>query len=527
MHDGSGKIKRPLLLMGAAFFVTLRILTSYGVSLFLTILPIAVSAVGFSLVFVHKKRAAALTVIFLTVAAACVCFLRCENSFSSVRGSLTGDGRVVVGQIYEMQEKDNGSECVVKAKSVDGIKTDCKMNVRFHHIISQRLETFTDISFVSDVYGFEGEKNEDVNYYKSEGIYLLGSCNEDAVTVLNDSGKSLRYYLNSIRSQIFKTVTDFIPNENGKLILAFSLGEKSLLSKNTVDRFRICGLSHIMAISGLHVYTWSNALFVCLIRVISKRKAALFSIALTYLFVAFTGFSPSAVRAGIMVTFVYVGYVFLKVPDSLNSLGAASLMMCVANPYIVHNVSFLLSFSAALGLSITGKSISRIEIKIPHFKKLSGALSFLARSAMICVVATVFTLPVSVFTFGKVSLLSILSNVLCVELSMLVMIVGFIGAILASVGFLSYLGYPMLILAGVLSKMILKIVSFLSRFDFLYIYVGSLQVKVCVNILVMTAVMIFMFRPQTYKNKLIVALTAVNTVIVCLIVLSVISFIKG
>ena len=77
MRDGSGKTKRPLLLMGAAFFVTLRFLTYYGISAFLTVLPIVVAAGGFALVFVHKKRAAVLIVTFMTVAAACVCFLRC------------------------------------------------------------------------------------------------------------------------------------------------------------------------------------------------------------------------------------------------------------------------------------------------------------------------------------------------------------------------------------------------------------------------------------------------------------------
>lgn len=527
MRDAGALVKRPLLLIGAAFFVAAWVLTQFGQKWFAVALLTAVCVVGFAAVFVRRMRAVVLVVTFLTVAWAFFSFVKCENEHSYLLETLPGQNRTVVGQVYEKQESDNGTVCIVRAAEVDGMKTDCKMRVHFRHIRPDKLEKYVEMVFKADV----SEPKDDPDSYKlhlrSEGVSVCADCFQKEVAYHKEVKNSFLYGLDRIKTNFCKAVTDFIPNENGKLILAFVFGEQSELSDKTAIAFRVCGLSHLMAVSGLHVYTWSHALFICLISFVSKRKAALSSIAFTLFFAALTGFSPSVVRAGIMMSFIYAGYIFLKVSDSMNSLGAALLVMCAANPYIVHSVGLQLSFSAAFGLALMSDRIAQIKVDQFRFERIGKLIEIICRSALVCAVATLFTLPATVFRLGGLSLMGIVANVLCVSISMFVMILGGFGAVLASLKFTSFLGLPLLLAAGFLSKIIIAVVTFLGQFDFLYINVDYPQVKVCVAVLAVAAVIVFIFKPDFFKNKYLVAFTAANTAIVSVIITNAFLALKG
>ena len=73
---------------------------------------------------------------------------------------------------------------------------------------------------------------------------------------------------------------------------------------------------------------------------------------------AITGFTPSVVRSGVMITLTYCAMIFLRKSDGLNSLGFSGLVLTLFNPYTVADVGMLLSFSATLGILMWSKPIS-------------------------------------------------------------------------------------------------------------------------------------------------------------------------
>lgn len=130
-------------------------------------------------------------------------------------------------------------------------------------------------------------------------------------------------------------------------------------------------------------------------------------------FMAVTGFAPSVVRAGVMLAVVYSGKMFMRKGDSLNSLGIAALILTVPNPTAVADVGMLLSFTATLGIILWARKISvYIMGKFAKLKRLKKPVEFTVNLFAVSVSAAVWTMPISVLMFGKVSVFSILLSVI-------------------------------------------------------------------------------------------------------------------
>lgn len=518
MKSESGYVKRPLALIGLTFFLTVWSLTTFGYSLIAIILPLLFSAVGLTMILKYKKRAIILVMTFVTFMSACLCFFVADRNLKNA-SDFCGKDRIIKGSVYDYYEGFDGIVCEIKADSIDGIETDFKIKVTFPHLKPDVIVKYENISFTADLTKFDDYKDSYNRNSISEKIYLSGKSEINQFEKIRNQQHTPMYYINLLREKICNAVIKFLPNDYGGLILSFVLGEKSYLSKQVIQNFKICGISHLMAVSGLHVYTWSSYLYTFLTNYLTRRKSSLIAICFTLFFMALTGFSPSVVRAGIMMICVYAGHIFFKQSDSLNSLGLAALILLIINPFASTNISFMLSFSAALGLAAFGERISKTTQKAEEkFKnKIVKKLSELITSSIsTCFVATVFTLPIMVFYLGNFSLLNFAGNLVAVNISMYIMIIGGIGAILSAI--IGLLGQPFLFVAGFLSKILLKAINFLAQFDFLYFNVDNSYVKTLIVVFAISLIGLYIYKPEIYKNKKVTAFIFINLFVISFVV---------
>lgn len=509
MESRDGYVKRPLALIGAAVFLVSLSMTNFGVISVLMLLPVLFSVAGIIMIIRFKLRAAVLVAMIVTVSSACLCFMMHENRYTAASG-FVGDNKEIVGYVCKKSDYYCGSNCTVNVKRINYEKTDFKVMVNFANIPKDEITQQVKICFHANLYDLKN-KDKNTKYLKSQGIYLTGKSEDESVHVCKEKVNNFMYYAGLAKNKMCRTVQNFLPNDNGKLIISFVFGDKSELSNSIRANFKICGITHLMAVSGLHMYTWSHVIYMMLSRVLSSRKSAIGSILFIVFFMGMTDFTPSVVRSGTMMIFVYMAEILWRRADSLNSMGAAMIVMCAQNPFSAYDIGLQLSFSAAVGLAIFGGKINDMKIQPTSIKALNKTVEFVSKSSLVCLTATVFTLPVMVFRLPNISLLSIASNILCVDLSMFAMIFGGFGAVFSAFSFLQFLGYPLLIAAGFIAKIILKIVSALSKYDFLYINIDS---QYCKAIVVCVAVMIgvvYIFRPQIFKNKGQTALLVINT----------------
>jgi ComEC/Rec2-related protein len=128
-----------------------------------------------------------------------------------------------------------------------------------------------------------------------------------------------------------------------------------------------------------------------------------------------TGFSPSIVRAAVMVGFVLAGELFLRETDGLTLLSIALLLLLFINPYALLSVGLQLSFLSCLGILLLEPYISELQKKLKgRGGYLRGLLAGSASLFLTSCAAVVFTFPVIAYTFGSLSWLAPLANLLFV-----------------------------------------------------------------------------------------------------------------
>lgn len=238
-----------------------------------------------------------------------------------------------------------------------------------------------------------------------------------------------------IRNRIISVINRSLPPQQAGLLCGMLIGYTSGLGEEVQQAFSDAGLSHLTAVSGMNVaFIVAPLLFLFKKLHLRQKTANIIIIFILILFVSITGFTPSVVRAVIMAIVVLIGQIAMREPDIYASIALAAIILFVISPYNMFDVGFLLSFGATLSLVMFYKPI----LKFIDFKHIPG---FIKNVAAATIAAQIGTIPITAFFFNKVSLISLLSNILAVPLVEVITILGFIMAIVGQVLlFLSQLG---------------------------------------------------------------------------------------
>ncbi len=279
------------------------------------------------------------------------------------------------------------------------------------------------------------------SYAKSLGIRLdivpADYDGEETVTVSPPESRPLMYYVQTLRRSARLAILSQPGAEDVQDVMAgMAFGFKSGIPVEITRMFRGLGVSHLLAVSGLHTALLAQVLLAFLrFLKVPRRAAPLMTAGFVLLFVALTGFTPSAVRAGVMSMVLLVGLAVGREPDSLNSLGLALLVITLPNPYAVCDVGLLLSAAATFGILALYPPMKRATAD--RLRENGGFRALLARpvgAVTVTLAATLPTLPVLLLNFGTLSLISPLSNLLMVPVSSVVMIASCFGACFSLAG---------------------------------------------------------------------------------------------
>ncbi len=207
--------------------------------------------------------------------------------------------------------------------------------------------------------------------------------------------------------------------EEGVLIKALLTGDRKGMSKETVENFRKAGVAHLLAISGLHLgflFLLFNTLFMFIFRndTISKIFASLFGGLYTF------SLGPLApcLRAFWFLLLLNLSSIIGRKVRALNIWGIAFSLSIFFKPQWLKDPSFLMSYFAILGFL----SLSEIfSVKIPKGKWTYNIENYLVS----VLVPLLFTLPLQVMFFGKVSLACIFSNLFLIPVTFLIIFESF------------------------------------------------------------------------------------------------------
>lgn len=297
-------------------------------------------------------------------------------------------------------------------------------------------------------------------YYLDKGIFLRAEC--ETYEIISSDGLPVTRFFTNANSAFASIAENTLNHDTASLVSAMLLGNKGTLDADVRRDFSRLGISHILALSGIHIALIS-ALFGAALSVTFLRKQIKYVLLMLLIvgFIALTGFSLSALRAGIMLIIFYTLDLFGRKSDGVTSLFLSVLLICIADPYAVFSTSLLLSFCAMLGCIASSyftrgvKALYRIR---PKF--IRSTVYTLISSVGV----TLFTLPIMSIKFGYVSLFAPIFNALLVPMLTLLLYLSPFVLILGNIPYVCYaVKYP----AEFITKIVLTVTENVSRADFL------------------------------------------------------------
>lgn len=288
---------------------------------------------------------------------------------------------------------------------------------------------------------------EATDEWRAHNVFLAVWVND--CTVTRSEERPWDYGLQNWRTRILGRLETKADGDVAALLRAICFGDKTTLGDGVKDHFAAAGISHITAVSGFHMNILSLGAFSLLcFWGLRRRWAALLAFPIPFVFAALTGFSYSAMRAGVMACLMLAAAVFRRESEGCNSLGGATLCLLAFDITAVYDIGFQLSVAATWGILLAG-SLQ------PH--KKATPLCALGRGLQLTVAAVMATLPLSALYFGEISALSPLTNLVAQPLAAVVVSVGCIGTLLLSVPFLAFVGSACILVAGIAARGLLWI----------------------------------------------------------------------
>lgn len=277
--------------------------------------------------------------------------------------------------------------------------------------------------------------------FTSRGVYVL-LYGQDRLSVTEGSAGSIRWWPLHVCRAVQEKIHAIWPDDRtAAFVCAILTGERSGMDEADAAAVEEVGLSHLFAVSGLHCAFLVTMLGLLLPRH-RRRLFAGCSIAVLLFYMTMVGLKPSVVRSCIMLLFYEIAPLFHRDSDGLTSWSCALLVLLLANPYAAASVSLQLSFAATGGLLLcAGRMYERMmQLSVP--KGLARRLwSFFAANISTTLGALLFTIPLTGYYFGLLTLVAPLSGLLVLPvaswmfmLSFVLVLVGFVCLPLAQIG---------------------------------------------------------------------------------------------
>ncbi len=262
-------------------------------------------------------------------------------------------------------------------------------------------------------------------YLNNHHIFALAYVDENEVRISSSASWSLRRFANLVKYQIQDLIDESVKGEPGAILKALLIGVRSEISEQTEQTFIDSGVIHVLAVSGLHVAYVTLVFWVIFgfMRLPLKPKVIMTVLALGF-YVLIVDIRPSVFRAVIMASMVLIAKGWERKVNIYNSIAAAALIQTLIDPLQLYDMGFQLSFIAVLSIVYI---YSRLEVLLPE-RLRSGAISQptlrkVWQLFLVSVAALAGTLPVTVYYFHRVPIISLLSNLVVIPL------VGIIGAL--------------------------------------------------------------------------------------------------
>jgi competence protein ComEC len=293
-----------------------------------------------------------------------------------------------------------------------------------------------------------------------------------SVTLLKrrEGNKYSQMLVYPVRRYFIRFLNAALPTQQATLLKGLIVGARGEIDNELRQAFANVGVVHVLAVSGLHVGFILLGLMFLLqtLKVPDPAKSILIILGLFY-YANLTGLHAPVIRASLMASFLVMGRIFKRRGYPLNSICLAGIVILLINPLELYEPGFQLSFAAVSGIILIYEKLYNLfkssfftwEEKGNRFQSNLLILFFVSMAAQLA------TLPLTVYYFGRIPIVSLLANVIVVPVVGLIVGLGFI-SILTSLIWLP-IGVLFATSNGILVKLLIELVALGNALPFAYV----------------------------------------------------------
>lgn len=289
-------------------------------------------------------------------------------------------------------------------------------------------------------------------YLKSKKIYGTIKIEGNNIAVLEK--EKLNFLLiksNNIRNSIIEKATSLLPEKRSKLLIGILLGDKSGISEEIIENFKISNLSHILSVSGAHTsYIILGLTYILNKSKITKKWVYIITILILCIFMFITNFTASVIRACLMAIITIIAKIFYKKPDITTSIAFSLLITLMINPFSINEIGLQLSYLGTMGIIVFNKNVENFLNKANINNKISKLLS-------VTISAQIIIMPIIAYKFNTISLTFFISNMLASPILGIIMILGFVTI------FVSFISFNLAKFLAIFLNLCLNILSLIAK----------------------------------------------------------------
>lgn len=300
---------------------------------------------------------------------------------------------------------------------------------------------------------------------------------EEVHLLSHTKGISIEKLTQELLDKIEKKIELLLDKEKSALLKGLLLGDTSQIEEEQKEAFRISSLTHVLAVSGMHIVYIMVGINAVLLKLLGKNKTRLVLIVFLLVYAAITRFTPSVLRAVFMAILVSISKLLHRKNDTINTLAFSLWLILLDNPYAIMNIGLQLSYMGTIGIlffhSIFQSLLQKKETKNKQKERKIQENSMIKKLKEILIpilAAQIVILPISIFYFNSFGVYSILANILISIFVGPVIILGFMMVIA------SFLFFPVAKMLAIFLQLGLNIIigiSGISQLPFANMYFST------------------------------------------------------
>ena len=257
-------------------------------------------------------------------------------------------------------------------------------------------------------------------YLKSINIY--GTLNvESYKKISSDNVNWVERSMNNIKLAITKNIEKILEDEDEQIVKGLILGDNTALAEELKEKFQIANISHVLAVSGMHIIYIIMGIEMFFKKWLGKRHVKYVVIIGLVFYMALTGYTSSIVRAGIMGMMNVVAFLVYRKNDIWTSIAISLGMILIQNPYAITGVGLQLSYLGTIGIILFNKNIKQYlnnikwlknNIRIKRSKRISKIVEKLKDMLSVTLSAQMMIFPIMFYHFNIIGIYFMITNIL-------------------------------------------------------------------------------------------------------------------